>query len=558
MMPLFRINPRRSWLALWALSYLLSAQSTPTRIYSLGSLTPLGEVLPLLQYAGEAHPLRMMLTPPILYLQSDGRVACLLCKESPEVTIRRDDEKQTSEQVVTLILKKKLKWGDGEDLTRDDVKFTLLTMAKAPYAEGRRPILPIARIEMDPGQPNKISLVLRHRRSDFNQLFSIGLLPKHKAELVDKLLQLPPSDPQYGKLIQDPGLYYGSFQVAAASTTQLLLTPNKKNEWEQSPQQDVLVRLFAGIPALTLALQKDEIDQTLARELSWTDYQDLIVSVPGLKDRYNPQFDSGHALEVMLLNMRSPTLVNPAIRSAIFHAVNRQAINEKAFAGAAMTTEGLLHPDLQLRTGPKLPAAYQLEAASHLLDQAGWKRGPDGWRYSEKDVRLSLNLSCSVSRLKLGWQKQVAEDLQKVGIELKIDSVPDADYLRQTLGHLRFKDAACMRWKLPPLSAPIQIFHSLSIPDAENSYVGSNFSGWEQTSINRILENMMREPEVPHLLRLFGRLERQFTSDLPAIPIAYLPRVTLSRKSAPDPGTKDLQNTLATFPAEGERGRAKF
>lgn len=529
------------------------------RPFTIGSLGDLSDVLPLKQYAGDANGINMLVNPPILYLQSSGRVSCVLCKEIPEHSIRRDGDKGPSQMLISLVLKKKLVWGDGQPLTREDVKFTLEFMARRDYPKGQHPILPIKRIEFSRDQDNMLSLVLQHRRSDAPQLFAIRLLPKHKEEQLKKLLSLRPEDKEYQSLIRDPGFYYGSYRVAEAGPQFLRLDPNKENEWEGSPSQKLEVRFFPKLSALTQALEKGEIDQTFSGQLHWDQYLELLEASPNLAQRYDAQFSPSETLELMLLNMRSPLLINPSMRQAVFHAIDREAINKASYQGGGATSEGVFKTEQSRRSGEKLPAAYRVDLSEQLLEQANWKKREDGWRYNEKGERLTLTLSCTEERLKSGWTKLVASDLQKVGIEMKVELGPEAEYFRQTLGHLRFKDAACMRWKIPPLTPPIHLFHGLAIPNSENGYIGLNFSGWEQTAVNRLLESMMREPEIGHLVRLYTRLERHFLSDVPAVPLVYIPEVTLTRKAEPNSGIPELQKALAAYPAGSPRsGRTQF
>jgi ABC-type transport system substrate-binding protein len=535
-----------------------TAMKAQDRTFTLASLAPAHKTLPLLQYAGEADVLRMLVAPPILYWGGDGRLTCVLCKEPPEIELRRDEKKKTTELVITLEVARKLDWGDGKPITRKDIKFTLETMAKAPYPRGQHPILPIQRIELDPTHAQKISLVLRHRRADGPQLFAISLLPAHRAPQVAALLKAGATPEGTLQVMKDPAYWYGPFRVAEASAHQLKLVPNKRTEWEDLPKHDLAVRFYPDLKTLAGGLQAGEIDQTLSQQLSWSQYQDLQALIPDLTQRYEAELLPGTSLEVLLLNLRSPILNNPQLRMGLFHAINRQAINQTYYAAGGTAPEGLLRPELLDRLGEKPQPAYQPKLAGHMLEAAGWTQKPGQSRLSENGTPLILTFNCTEARLRTGWHKSVEQDLAAQGISLKTELIPEEEYFRQTLGHLRFKDLACMRWRLPPLTSPIHLFHSLAIPDAENGYVGLNYSGWDQTVVNRILERMVREHGTTHFLRLMSRLEKQFLTDIPAIPLVYLPEVTLSRKVAPDSETRNLQKTLAIYPADEEGGRRKL
>lgn len=557
-------RPLAFWAFLTSCAFLLSLPLGPgplnaavARPFTIGTVGSLGELIPLKQYAGGASGINMLVNPPMLFFQGSGRISCVLCKEPPETSLRRSGKKGPSQLVISLVLKKNLRWGDGQPLTRDDIKFTLEFMAKGDYPKGQHPIVPIKRIEFPKEDEREIDLILMHRRSDAAQLFAISLLPRHKEEVLKKLLTLKPEDAEYQKLLRDPGLYYGSYSVAQASSQSLQLVPNRENEWEGSPNTELALRYFPKLSQLAQAMDKGEIDQTFTGELHWDDYLELKEAMPSLSQKFEAQFTASENLELILLNMRSPLLVNPSMRQAILHAIDREALNKLAFQGGGLTTDGVFNPEQSRRSGEKLSPVYRPDLSEQLLEQANWKKREDGWRYNEKGDRLTISLSCTEERLKSAWAKPVLSDLQKIGVELKLDLIPKAEFSRQTLGHLRFKDAACVRWKLPPLSPPIHLFHGLAIPTSENAYTGLNYSGWEQTAVNRLLESMMREPETGHLIRLFSRLERHFLSDVPGVPLIYIPDVTLVRKADPDSSVQELQKALAAYPSQRSQ-RSQF
>jgi peptide/nickel transport system substrate-binding protein len=108
------------------------------------------------------------------------------------------------------------------------------------------------------------------------------------------------------------------------------------------------------------------------------------------------------------------------VRQAINLAVDQKAITDAVTFGFAMPADTMLIPGV-LDFDPKLDkTAYgeNTKQAEKLLDDAGWKKGPDGFRY--KDGKKLAPLLYGIS----GQFKEVAEavqgDLRKVGIDLQI------------------------------------------------------------------------------------------------------------------------------------------
>ncbi|HYX39901.1 MAG TPA: ABC transporter substrate-binding protein [Oligoflexus sp.] len=536
------------WLATFC-SLGLASQSFG-KPFVIGTLQDPAQIYPLMQKSGDNKSIRHLINPPVLTVRNDGRIICILCKELPELSSRKSEDGAATTFVVELELKKKLKWADGAPLTPQDIKYTLETMARADYGKGKDPLLPIRRIEMDEDNKNIIRLVLTHRRADAFQLFAISLLPSHKADLIQKL-QKETRDANWWNRLQDPGLYYGAYLVKSATPERWQLASNPEGEWEDAPTQDLELRLVNGIPALAKALQSGEVDQTAEGELSWLDWLALKEQVPGLEQKFSLQSRPGHTLELILLNLRSPLLVNPQLRQILQRTIQRQTLVKNQLQGHGLPAATFLHPTQLERINEKVADPYQPQRVAQLLDQIGGRKAADG-TLTIDGQKIHLILTCSDERMKSGFYQPVLEDLRKIGAEVKLEIVPEEEFVRQTLPQRRFKDMACMRWNLPPLSPPINLMHSLAIPNSENNYYGSNFSGWDMNVVDRILESMQRDAEPIQLQRLLSRLDKQFMSELPAFPLVYLPDVWLNRK---EPATKDIletQERISAYPSAAD------
>ncbi|MES2746646.1 MAG: ABC transporter substrate-binding protein [Bdellovibrionota bacterium] len=517
-------------------AFRLNAQ-TADRPFTLGTLIPAQTVMPYKQYSGDSSMIRNLLFPPILNVGLDGRVRCTLCKDVPTVEVRKGE---SGTFVISMELKKDLKWGDGTAITAKDVKFTLEQMAKANYPAGEHPILPIRRIELDKEQSRKITLVLRHRRSDAFQLFAISLLPLHRAKDLEGLSARPLDSI---KLISDPSFTYGTYRVESATDSSFQLVTNEKTEWEQKPDQPLLVRFYKTKDDLLAALKSSAVDQS--DELSWQDYESMALSWPEMANVYGKAGKPSDTMDVLLLNLHSPLLVNPQLRQALFYAINREALNKIQFNGLATAGNGLLSDAFATRLDRARQPPYNLKQAAQILDQSGWIKGPDGLRTSEGQ-RFILNLSCPKERLDDRWLAVLSADLSKLGIKLEVDHPENADYMKKVVAERRFKDVACVNWTLPQLSIPNNLFHSLAIPNRENNHFGANYSAWDAHVVDKLLDNMLREIDLNHFVRQFGRLDKQFMSDLPGIPLVYEPKVILTLKSQSIKPSEELSRVLQT------------
>ena len=96
------------------------------------------------------------------------------------------------------------------------------------------------------------------------------------------------------------------------------------------------------------------------------------------------------------------------VRQAINLAVDQKAIAEAVTFGFAEPADTMLQPAV-LDFNPKLNRSVygeNVKQAETMLDEAGWKRGPDGFRY--KDGKKLAPLVYGIS----GQFKEVAEAVQ--------------------------------------------------------------------------------------------------------------------------------------------------
>lgn len=440
--------------------------------------------------------------------------------------------------VISLELKKDLRWGDGSPITAEDVKFSLETMAKSAYPQGEHPILPIKRIEIDREQIRKLTLVLTHRRSDAFQLFAISLLPVRRAK------DLEAAQAQAGKaleLLKQADFAYGPYRIASANAQSWELVSNEKTEWDLKPDQAINLHFFPNLEALREAMKTGSIDQS--DELNWSTFESLKGQWPDLSSKYSVSGTPGSELKVLLVNLHSPLLVNPQLRQALYFTFNRQELNKVGYQGLAEIGTGVLSEPFANRLELKRPANYNPKLAKQILDQSGWAKAADGIRASEGQ-NFVVKLSCPIGKLNESWLASIKTELNALGVRLEIDHPDASDFMKKIVSERRFKDLACATWTLPPLSIPNNLFHSLAIPNRENNYFGANYSAWDQHVVDKLLDNMLRETDLHHFTKQFGRLEQQFLSDLPAIPLLFEPRITLTLKTPLSEPSEELSRVL--------------
>lgn len=111
---------------------------------------------------------------------------------------------------------------------------------------------------------------------------------------------------------------------------------------------------------------------------------------------------------------------DPKVRQAMNLAVDQKALTDAVTFGFAEPADTMLEPGV-LDFDPKLDKAKygsNVKLAEQLLDEAGWKKGSDGFRY--KDGKKLSPVVYGIA----GQFKEVAEavqgDLRKIGVDMQI------------------------------------------------------------------------------------------------------------------------------------------
>ncbi len=112
------------------------------------------------------------------------------------------------------------------------------------------------------------------------------------------------------------------------------------------------------------------------------------TSVATLKaDHFQVRSTPGIAFDDFIINSNPQQqashreLLNPLLRQAFDHAINRQAVVATSLLGHGQPGSTIIPPATGQWSDPSIkPASFSLATANQLLDKAGYKMGPNGLR----------------------------------------------------------------------------------------------------------------------------------------------------------------------------------
>ncbi len=260
---------------------------------------------------------------------------------------------------------------------------------------------------------------------------------------------------------------------------------------EVVPEQRILLRPSPGHPdlagkpgrplALDLRLMPDATTRLLA--LRHGSIQACLNNLPPdlLQGAGRVQRFPGANLEYVAFHCGHPVLADPRVRRGLSLALDRAAMVKGLMGGLAREAWGFYPPELpqgsDARQALGIPPAAEdrLGQAEALLDAAGWRRGPDGRRFS---LRLSSTPEVSARMKSLVLQAQ----WRRLGVEVDIVTREFGALLGDVMAG-RF-EVVSLRWV--GVSDPemlYETFHSTRLPPA-----GFNRGRFRDAEVDRLLE----------------------------------------------------------------------
>lgn len=345
-----------------------------------------------------------------------------------------------------------------------------------------------------------------------------------------------------GSYVRRP-LSYGPYLLAAFEPgASALLAPNPRywRAGEGLPQAAGLeFRALGDAPGLLAALGRGEIDLIPSSALAFDDLPALDAlrrRDPAIALAATPSAAWEHLDFGMLRPGGEPApLADPALRQALAHAIDRQAIADAALRGLGGPLDSFLpaqHPAALPPAEAGLPG-FDPERSRALLKEAGWLPGAGGWL--ERDGRpLALELHTTrQSAIRLEVAELIRAQLATVGVSVNLRLAAGGAELFQSAGDSplaghRF-DLALYAWTHAEPLAAAEIYGCAAIPGPENQFQGYNYPGHCDPAYEQELARL-RSPRHGFEAEDAARAaQRIISANLPVLPLFQRPKVAAHR-----------------------------
>jgi peptide/nickel transport system substrate-binding protein len=300
-----------------------------------------------------------------------------------------------------LHLRTDVHFHNGQALTATDVKYTLDSMRDGTVITAKAGALAlIDHVEA----PDAATVVIHLKQPDAALLWNLS----------DGGMGIVPAGSGRDFAFHPVGS--GPFRFVSQQQDDEVVLERNDNSWQTRP---AIARMrFAVVPdAITRALELEKGSADVCINCLTADMVYALAKRPNLQVESGP----GTNLNYISFNTQDSVLRDLRVRQAIAYAMDRPLIIHSLWRDRARLASSLLPPEHWAWTGEVQQYPYDSAKANALLDQAGWKRGPDGIRF-----HLTMKTSTDESSRLLAMILQ--QQLREIGIALEVRSFEYATF----------------------------------------------------------------------------------------------------------------------------------
>ncbi len=397
--------------------------------------------------------------------------------------------------VYTIRLRKDARWEDGTPVTSTDVVFTLTTLLdpKAPALTRRALFDGFVSAEAVDARTARVvfKLAAAGRRDAFNlpllsaAVFAGGAVATH---------------PRNRSPLANGPYRLGSWDAGRTIT----LVRNTQYFGEKAGPEQVIFRVVPETTPSFAALGTGDIDEM---RLTAAQKKDLDAKAGTAGAPRVITFDE-LSYSYLGWNNRLPVFADRRVRRALTMLVDRESINRNLYGGLAKIANGPLPPAHWAWDASLAPWPYDPKAAEALLDDAGFRRAPDGTRRNG-NVRLAFTLSLGMgSDIQRQLVELVQQSFRKAGIEMAIQPLEWATFgARMDAGELDAWAAALILDPNPDLAVS---WHSGQTPPT-----GLNSAFYRNAEVDGLLDRLKTTFDREQTRTLLARVQALIHEDEP-------------------------------------------
>ncbi len=274
--------------------------------------------------------------------------------------------------------------------------------------------------------------------------------------------------------------------------------------------------IFKYIPDLTVLytqFKTGDIDVTAMQGITPDHYEEA----KGLADRKVVILPVA-TVESVALNMDRPQFKDPAVRQALYLAIDKKTIIDELYYGLVLPTETYM-PQQSAYYNPDLPKqSFNIDEANKILDEAGWKPGAGGIR-EKAGVRLSFtNSTTAGNQIREQAQQFMQQTWLAIGVEMKISNLPPAVMWGEYWMQSKFDSVVVGINFLTGADPDTRDYFGSSSISAKGG-AGQNTTQYSNAKVDALLAQGASLQDVAQRKAVYVQVQQIIRDDLPILPL---------------------------------------
>jgi len=417
-------------------------------------------------------------------------------------------------------LKPNLTWHDGTAVSAEDFAFAWRVYATPDFGQSTTP--PIGQME-EVVAPDPRTVVIRWR-----QLYPDAVsLDRDFQALPRHILEQPFRDLDSIAFTSHPFWTFeyvglGPYRLTGWEPGAFLLGGAFDNYVLGRPKIDQIKLVFITDPQTALAntmagevhLVADPIfgvPEGLTLEQHWAQGQGGTVL-------YSPVGMRTSVVQLRPEHVESPALLDLRVRKAVRLGLDSASAIDALTGGKAVLTHTIISPGVDFDAEIERAIqkySYDPRQAQQLMEEAGFRKGPDGFFVGGDGKRVEFSIASS------------AGERQEQEVAVYVDSVRRAgfDVSQRVVSVQQLRDPR-NRALIPGLQirggADEHVsYTSEQIPGPDNRWHGDNRGAWSSAEYDRLHRDYMTTLEPPERVRQVAQMERTLNQDAAVVPLMF-------------------------------------
>lgn len=403
---------------------------------------------------------------------------------------------------LTFNLRRDVKWHDGEPFTSADVQFTFMDVLSRVHPRGSGVLGQLEAVET----PDDHTAVFRLREP---APYLMRVLSSYESPILPKHLFGDQDPREYSHADKPVGT--GPFVFTEWKRGQYIRLDRNPDYWKEGlPYLDrIVARFIPDAATRTAAIETGEVDMVAFNHVPAQDLDrlreldDVVVTTDG--------YAMMPGVNIMIFDTTEPPFDKEEVRQAVSYAIDRQFIIDAIWYGIGRPATGPMASTLVDYSSDvrRYDVEDRLEIANKLLDEAGYPRKDDGFRFE---------ITHDLQPYGETWQRMgeyVAQALAEIGIKvnLRYEDTPkwlkriftDYDFEVTSTGYFNFAD---------PVIGVHRGYHSEQIKPGT---VFVNAGRWSSPETDAIMDAARVETDLEKRKELYRELQEKLVEAAPMV-----------------------------------------